>query len=135
MARKPKIENKETKETTITLRDFKAWLQGVEDMQEAGWTPNAEQWKRIRHKIDLITAVVAVEVETVKPSEVKSLPKAGKANTQNFPPAAPPVIPTSGLDAAPVVAAKGGLKVEDGRIKTPSDLSGEKYTAGKSPFV
>lgn len=38
----------------ITLAEFKAWLQGVEDMQPANWSPNTEQWKRIREKIDHI---------------------------------------------------------------------------------
>lgn len=38
----------------ITLSEFKAWLQGVEDMQPNDWSPNVEQWTRIREKIDLI---------------------------------------------------------------------------------
>ena len=38
----------------ITLNDFRSWLQGVEDMQEEGWIPNATQWVKIRQKIDLI---------------------------------------------------------------------------------
>ena len=41
-------------DTTITLNDFRSWLQGVEDMQEDGWIPNAVQWKKIRTKIDQI---------------------------------------------------------------------------------
>jgi hypothetical protein len=38
----------------ISLNDFKSWLQGVEDMQEAEWTPNASQWNKIRQKIESI---------------------------------------------------------------------------------
>lgn len=39
---------------TITLDQFRSWLQGVEDMQTEDWAPNADQWKVIREKIDLI---------------------------------------------------------------------------------
>ena len=51
MARKAKDKevNKE-----ITLSEFKAWLQGVEDMQPDNWAPSKDQWARIREKIDLI---------------------------------------------------------------------------------
>lgn len=38
----------------ITLDQFRSWLQGVEDMQTDDWAPNADQWKVIREKIDLI---------------------------------------------------------------------------------
>ena len=41
---------------TISVNDFKAWLQGVEDMQEDGWVPSPIQWKKIRSKIDQIGA-------------------------------------------------------------------------------
>jgi hypothetical protein len=44
----------EQKEDTISLKDFKSWLQGVEDMQEDDWIPNAVQWKKIRSKINLL---------------------------------------------------------------------------------
>lgn len=42
------------KRKRITLSEFRAWLQGVEELQTAGWSPNAEQWKLIRDKIDAI---------------------------------------------------------------------------------
>lgn len=37
---------------TCSLEQFKAWLSGVEEMQEDGWVPNSTQWRRIRQKID-----------------------------------------------------------------------------------
>ena len=43
---------------TITLEQFRAWLAGVEDMQEDGWTPSAAQWRKIRSKIDEIGSLV-----------------------------------------------------------------------------
>lgn len=38
----------------ITIKEFRMWLQGVEEMQDSAWTPNPTQWQRIREKIDTI---------------------------------------------------------------------------------
>lgn len=38
----------------ITVQEFKAWLEGVEEMQPEGWHPTKEQWEIIREKIKLI---------------------------------------------------------------------------------
>lgn len=38
----------------MTLGQFRAWLSGVEDMQDHDWTPSSTQWKKIREKIDAI---------------------------------------------------------------------------------
>jgi hypothetical protein len=40
----------------ISLEEFRAWLQGVEEMQEDDWAPNMTQWKKIREKIDEISS-------------------------------------------------------------------------------
>lgn len=47
-------DKKEDKVTLITLDQFRAWLEGVEEMQEDGWTPDVRQWTKIREKIDMI---------------------------------------------------------------------------------
>lgn len=36
----------------MLLKEFKSWLEGVEDMQDDDWTPSDIQWKKIRKKID-----------------------------------------------------------------------------------
>lgn len=41
----------------MTLRDFKQWLAGVEEMQGEEWVPSKEQWGKIREKINNITDV------------------------------------------------------------------------------
>ncbi len=41
----------------ITVKEFKMWLEGVEEMQEENWTPDARQWTRIREKINNIAEV------------------------------------------------------------------------------
>jgi hypothetical protein len=48
-------EQEQTPEVvTISLRDFKQWLTGVEEMQDDDWSPSVQQWQRIREKIDSI---------------------------------------------------------------------------------
>ena len=43
----------------LTVKEFLMWLEGVEEMQDAGWCPSATQWKRIRDKIDDIDSTVS----------------------------------------------------------------------------
>ncbi len=38
----------------LTVKEFKMWLEGVEEMQDADWCPNEVQWKRIREKIRML---------------------------------------------------------------------------------
>lgn len=45
----------------ISIKEFKMWLQGVEEMQASGWTPDARQWERIRAKLDLIDDTTFVQ--------------------------------------------------------------------------
>ena len=44
----------------ISMLEFRAWLQGVEDLQPKDWHPNLEQWKMIRSKIDQINTIKEV---------------------------------------------------------------------------
>lgn len=55
-------------EKGITIKEFKMWLEGVEEMQPEGWTPDARQWKRIREKLETIEE--AVPVAQVQPPAV-----------------------------------------------------------------
>jgi len=47
-----KKKTKSRKKTTLV--EFRAWLEGVEEMQGDEWVPSIEQWRRIRNKIDMI---------------------------------------------------------------------------------
>jgi hypothetical protein len=38
----------------ITIKEFRMWLEGVEEMQDEGWVPDPKQWARIRSKINSI---------------------------------------------------------------------------------
>lgn len=57
-------------ENTITIKEFRMWLQGVEEMQDAAWVPNPTQWRRIREKIDTI-----VDAEPVAPAVHQPTPQ------------------------------------------------------------
>lgn len=68
---------KTTKKRKITLENFISWLEGVEEMQPGGWSPNKEQWNLIRNKIAVIEPdVVETVIERVveKPIQVKTQP-------------------------------------------------------------
>lgn len=43
-----------SEQKNISVKEFKMWLEGVEEMQEEGWVPNSTQWARIRDKIRCI---------------------------------------------------------------------------------
>lgn len=40
--------------TRLSLAEFKAWLAGVSDMQPATWSPDKQQWEKIKSQIDRI---------------------------------------------------------------------------------
>ena len=69
----------------ITVKEFKMWLQGVEEMQMDDWSPDQRQWAKIRAKIDIID-----ESESIAPAPVK------------YP--APYVAPRFGPDVSPQTA-------------------------------
>lgn len=124
---KRKIEMTQTKHVTqpdasaptqtLSLRDFRSWLSGVEEMQDDGWSPSAEQWRRIRVKIDMIKDEPApVTLNTT------TRPSVGYTS------AAPINVPPSSFERAPVVAQPipSGVPMAsaDGQvIKTPSSDS------------
>lgn len=47
--------SKKAAQETISISEFKQWLSGVEDMQEADWVPDAAQWAKIRAKVELLS--------------------------------------------------------------------------------
>lgn len=94
MARKPK--DKETNKE-ITLSEFKAWLQGVEDMQPDNWAPSKDQWARIREKIDLIIEGEPVSRMNVPRPVVPNAPLPARLAP------AQPFVPVDQTALAPVV--------------------------------
>jgi len=52
-----------------TYSEFLSWLEGVESMQEANWSPNAQQWKKVRDMLNHIKPE-EIEVEVQAPAPV-----------------------------------------------------------------
>jgi len=80
-----------TEKKKLTIKEFKMWLQGVEEMQDENWIPTATQWKRIREKIDDIND------------------QAPAAPAQPAPVMYAPPAPTYATPAGPTVLAPGGM--------------------------
>jgi len=74
----------------LTVKEFRIWLQGVEEMQDADWTPSAAQWKRIREKLELVNDAQPVGLKPV-----------GPVYRNNEPPTLPPGFPIPPMYAAP----------------------------------
>lgn len=104
------------------------WLQGVEEMQEEGWIPNATQWAKIRDKIDNISE--AAPEQPLPPLRLAPAPSMAPP-MQMPPPMAMPAGPSSmSLPPAPP-QAPNPLLGNGNLIRTPDiDTSGKKYESG-----
>lgn len=50
----------------ITVKDFKNWLEGVIEMQDEDWVPDARQWNRILGKIyDISDSTLVVPAQNI----------------------------------------------------------------------
>lgn len=120
----------------ISLNEFKAWLEGVEELQPSGWAPNADQWVLIRDKIKSIKE----EPKSEHKSEPANIPEQDiqlaqpQQNSGTFIPPPPPVggIPPAPIDMSPA-AQQLLARNENDTIKTPDiDTSDGNIS---SPFV
>lgn len=120
------MDNKET----LTTKDFKMWLRGVEEMQDENWTPSAQQWKRIREKIDCIEDTIQSNVTpmtldarpTYTPSGIASAPAQGAG----VPFALPSHPPATGNHNNPLFGKGDGHKA----VTPSSDVSaGQPYVS------
>lgn len=113
---------------TITIKEFKMWLSGVEEMQDDGWIPSPAQWAKIREKIDTIDdtpkahTVPAGPVARAAPETVTYAAPAlsGAPSARHAPQAMPQVMPQAPNN--PLFGPGGG------RAKTPDiDTSSGQY--------
>jgi len=119
-----------------SLKEFRAWLQGVEELQPVDWAPNSEQWKLIRDKINGIVEEKIVVERTAPPSQAPARPNPGYAQQplpSNIP--LPPVV--GGLPPVEVEMTDAARKLLNpgpgGSTKTPDmDTSDGNIN---SPFV
>ncbi len=106
-----------------TLKEFQAWLSGIEEIQPDNWHPDLDQWKLIRERMDNIIADVrerVVEVEVVREVPVRgpaATPPPPMPPVPLGPPAPPPlvppvVVPENSMTPAAAAALKGELPVD-----------------------
>lgn len=108
----------------ITLKDFKSWLEGVEDMQEEDWTPTPAQWKKIREKIDQIQ-------ETPVPSSQSFTQQPWVSQTPTYQQPSPHIVKplkTNDVSSDLLPSVKNESSLLTDHVKTPNiDTSDGKY--------
>lgn len=97
-----KAKNKE-----VTLTEFQAWLEGVEELQAKNWSPDATQWKLIRNKIKNIVAdepiVMTAPIPATPVPGRPGIVRAAEASVLGIPPA--PDVGGSGFPEKVEIAA------------------------------
>lgn len=83
---------------TITVKEFRMWLQGVEEMQDSAWVPNPTQWTRIREKINCIEDIVSPQQSAPVPVAQQQVPR----YNGYLEPGVPVQLAPSGLAYAPL---------------------------------
>lgn len=106
------------KSKQITLKEFKAWLQGVEELQSDDWHPTKEQWQKIRDKIDTI---VEPEPNNQASSTVQQPQPAPAVPQQQTPP--PPMEQVDTPPTPPPSASGGGVPTPTGPPVGNSNLA------------
>lgn len=129
-----------------TLGEFRAWLEGVEELQGDDWHPDAEQWKLIRAAIDGIVEeepeIITVSAPSPAPSYSRPVDSIVSAPIQYPRPvsAMTSVIPgiPDNLEISPAARAAMSGKLPtamvpdaSGKLKTPNiDTMNGDYNSG-----
>ena len=116
MAKKPRKSK-----AGISLSEFRSWLQGIEDMQDEGWSPDASQWIKIKQKISQIEEDSEVELEVVASTPTRPL---------SNPPSIMPTYPGTAMNRpAPIMQQPPQQFGANGATKTPDIDSSNGYTS------
>lgn len=138
-------EEKKTK--PITLKEFKMWLQGVEEMQADGWVPDARQWTRIREKIDQILEEetppamhYAPGVRRAAPGGEVALPPGSELvfqpmNTSPPPASGAAAAAPSALNTAPAASSPRSPRVTSTPSGVPVTLARDSQVPVKTPDI
>jgi len=92
-----------------TLKEFRAWLEGIEEIQPDSWSPDATQWNMIRQKIGSIELEVVekvIEKRVNVPVHGAPLPPAAGLAPVITPPANPAFTPPDDGWTAPTPPAQ-----------------------------
>ena len=133
------MQKKRTKRKTIkkyTLAEFKAWLEGIEEIQPDDWCPDVTQWQMIRDKIGSIIepsppVVLQQRQQTIPPVVSQLIPATGQYPVSSFiDETGQPnkEMPGTTLDMTPAAkAALGG--------KLPSEMAGDTTHRSITPEI
>lgn len=123
----------------LSLNEFRAWLSGVEEMQPEDWTPNANQWRTIRSKIEEVIDVPAQRQRIVDDEYYEERPRgpirpagpsAFNAGQSSMAAAPTALAVETNLVAVPGSNEPGGVRSGGLKIKTPNiDTSNTQYVA------
>ena len=91
--KKAKTRRKKKEVKSISLVEFRAWLEGLDDALGDNWVPTKEQWKRIREKIEAIKEEEGV-MNVQAPSSQPVFPPSPNVST--------PFVPTVLTEPAPL---------------------------------
>lgn len=115
------------RKTKQSLKEFRAWLQGVEELQSDEWSPNFDQWKLIRDKIDgIIEEKVVVEKTTASPHVNNNAPPVyNTPPPPGLPPGIQPPPPVGGfiptdVEMSPAARQLLNPAVNGGKVVTPN---------------
>ena len=106
---------------TQTLKEFQAWLEGIEELQAKGWSPDKSQWTKIRNRIRNI-------VEEAPPAP------AAPPRQMPMPPAPQPMVPAPAGPIQPAAMQPAPL------MQAPTDVemspaAAQLLKTGKLPDI
>lgn len=70
-----KTSNDNKKSTSLTVSEFKTWLEGAEAFQGDDWAPDVSQWRIIRQKIHNLVEAQPKEPNMVAPPQAPLAPQ------------------------------------------------------------
>lgn len=121
-----KANSTTTSKKKLSLNEFRAWLCGVEEMQDDSWTPSSSQWRTIRAKIE----------EVIEPSSQAQYYNEYDDRPRGPIRAAGPSAFSSG--GSPMVAPPTALTVEQNLVAVPGQGEGGSKSGGlkvKTPNI
>jgi hypothetical protein len=119
--------------STLSVREFRMWLQGVEEMQGDDWSPSPLQWAKIRNKIDNIQDLPTPALPPTVFPQHRQIEPAIFTAPQQPQQAMVPVMPAgpSSLSIPPQRQMPNPLLAVGGNVKTPDiDTSAKGYESG-----
>jgi len=136
MAKKPNVELPKNnmikrKKRQFTLGEFRAWLDGIEELQPSNWSPSLEQWKLIRQRISSIVETSGHNVIESARQEPQIRKYTNVTDSRTFSP--PPMsggVPDGSVEISPEAKALLSGDATSKKHKTPNiDTTGGGYTS------